>query len=367
MISERLTSPTALKLLLIALPMLLLGGYYGTFAADRYVSESTVTVRQASNESSSLPGVALLLGGINPPSREDTLFVREYVQSLELLKRLDTRLGLREHYGSATRDPLLRLKPDATQEDFLDYYRHRIEVLFDDTTSLLTVRVEAFDAPFAQALAQEILRESEAFVNGVSQAIAREQMRFAETELRNAADRLRQSKEKVIDFQDRHAVLDPAAQARASGTLVVELQAQVSRLEAELRALRSYLNDNAPQVQSLRNQVEALRRQLEIERNRPLKGAKDGQLNRLASEFRDLGMQVAFAEDSYKVSLAAVENSRIDAARKVKTLVVIEPPALAQAPAYPRRAYNLGTLFVVCCLIYAVARLVVTTVRDHQD
>lgn len=365
--SERFTSPLALKLLLIVLPLALVGAYYATLAAERYVSETTVTVRQANHEASALPGVALLLGGINPPSREDTLFVREYVHSLELLKRLDERLSLREHFSTAVRDPFLRLPADAPQEEFLEYYRARVEVAFDDMASLLTLRVQGFEPAFAQRLAQEILRDSENFVNGFSQAIAREQMNFAQAELNSASDRLQQTKGRLMEFQDRNNVLDPTAQARASGTLVIELQAQLSRLETELRSLRSYLNDNAAPVQAQQAQIAALRRQLEIERARPLRSTGDAKLTQLASQFRDLGMQVAFAEDTYKVALAAVENARIDAVRKLKTLVVIEPPALPQSAAYPRRLYNLATLFVACCLVYAITRLVITTIRDHQD
>lgn len=365
--SERFTSPLALKLLLIVLPLALVGGYYATFAAERYVSETTVTVRQANHETSALPGIALLLGGINPPSREDTLFVREYVHSLELLTRLDERLKLREHFAMGTRDPFLRLPANASQEQFLDYYRARVEVAFDDVSSLLTLRVQGFDPAFAQRLTQEILRESETFVNGFSQAIAREQMKFAQAELTSASERLQQNKGRLMEFQERHNVLDPTAQARASGALTIELQAQLTRQETELRTLQSYLNDNAAQVQAQRAQINALRRQLDIERARPLTSGGDAKLTQLASQFRDLGMQVAFAEDTYKVALAAVENARIDAVRKLKTLVVIEPPALPQSAAYPRRLYNLATLFVACCLIYAITRLVITTIRDHQD
>lgn len=367
MILQFLQTPRGLKLFLIVVPILLLAGYYATFAAERYVSETTVTVRQANHEGSALPGVALLLGGINPPSREDTLFVREYVHSLDLLKRLDERLKLREHFATGTRDPFLRLPPDAPQEEFLEYYRSRVEVAFDDVSSLLTLRVQGFDPAFAQRLAQEILRDSETFVNGFSQSIAREQMKFAQSELTSAADRLQHTKSRLMQFQDQHNVLDPTARARASARARDRTQAQLSRQETELRTLQSYLNDNAAPVQAQRAQVEALRRQLEIERARPLKSSGDAKLTQLASQFRDLGMQVAFAEDTYKVALAAVENARIDAVRKLKTLVVIEPPALPQSAAYPRRLYNMATLFVACCLIYAITRLVITTIRDHQD
>lgn len=360
-------TPLRLKLALIAVPMVLAGVYYAFFAADRYVSEATLTVRQANQESGPLPGVALLLGGINPPSRDDTLYLREYVHSMGMLKRLDARLNLRAHYETETRDPLFRLYRDTSQEWFLEYYRSRVEVLFDEIASLLTVRVQGFEPEFAQQVAQAILDESEQFVNGFSHQMAREQMRFAEEELKGASARLRDTKAKVVAFQNKYKILDPTAQARASGVLTAELQAELAKLEAELRNLRSYLNDNSYQVKGLRGQIAALKAQLDIERGRGTSGRNSDRLNELASQFRDLGLQAAFAEDAYKLSLAAVENARIDATRKIKSLVVIETPVRAEVAEYPRRLYNLATLFVVCCLLYGVTRLVVTTIRDHQD
>lgn len=78
-------------------------------------------------------------------------------------------------------------------------------------------------------------------------------------------------------------------------------------------------------------------------------------------------MKADFALDAYKLSLAAVENARIDATRKLKSLVVIEPATLPETAEYPRRLYNLATLLIGCLLLYGVVRLVIATIREHQD
>lgn len=360
-------TPRRLKLALIAAPMAIAVVYLFIFAAERYVSQSIVTVRQANQEPSNVPGIAMVLGGINPPSREDTLYLQQYIHSLEMLKRLDAQLDLRAHYEAERLDPLYRLYPGTSQEWFLEYYRSRVHVLFDDKASLLSVSVEGFEPAYAKRVADAILTESERFVNAFSQRIAREQLRFAEQELERAGQRLQQSKAKVVEFQTRHKLLDPAAQAQASGTLMAELQGALARQEAELRNLRSYLQEDSYQVQALRGQIDALRKQLEAERLRSTGSGSSERLNELAAQFRDLTLQAGFAEDAYKLALSAVENTRIDATRKLKSLVVIEPPTLPEEPLYPRRFYNLATLFIVCCLVYAVTRLVVATIRDHQE
>jgi capsular polysaccharide transport system permease protein len=360
-------SSRSLLLLLVVLPLFLYGVYLAFLASDRYVSETVVTVRQAGGDNG-IPGAALLLAGVNPPAREDTLYLKDFVHSLGLLKKLDDRLKLRNHFSAARADLPFKLAADASQEDFLDFYRHRIEVAFDERASLLKVRSQGFDAVFAQQLNQAILEESERFVNENSHRIARERLRFAEGELGLAGKRLQDAKNQMLAFQNKHRLLDPTSQAQATGALTNELQAMRSRLEAELSGLQSYLNEDAYQVQALRARIAALSKQIDAERSRATTDTQRGErLNKLAIEFQALQLQAQFAQDAYKLALGAVENSRIDATRKIKSLLVIEPPSLPETAEYPLRAYNLGTLLAICLLLYAIVRLVLATVREHQD
>jgi capsular polysaccharide transport system permease protein len=360
-------SPGRLKLVLVLLPMALAAIYFFAIAADRYVSETIVTVRAASQDQSAIPGMALMLGGVNPPSREDTLYLRQYIHSLDLLKMLEDRLQLRAHYESEQVDQAYRLPHGVSQEDFLAYYRNRVEIRFEDMSSLLTVRVQAFEPAFAHGLATAILEECERFVNAFSQRMAREQMAFAETELGRAASKVEAERNKVLAFQTQYKLLDPMAQAQAAESLTSGLQATLAQQEAELRHALTYLNPNSYQIRSQRSQLNATRAQLEAERLRATSGQPASRLNTLAAEFQELTLRASFAQDAYRLALTAVENARIDASRKMKSLVVIDSPSLPETAEYPRRVYNLATLLLVTLLLYGIARLVMATIRDHIE
>jgi capsular polysaccharide transport system permease protein len=363
-----LLSPRTLKLAIIGLPLLVVALYLALFAADRYVSESTLAVRQAGSEGMAVPGAAMMLAGLTPPSHEDTLYVQHYIHSLGLLLRLDSELKISEHYARSRMDLLHRFWRGSSQEDLLQYFRDRVQVSFDDVAALLTVRVEGLDPDFAQRLNKRILEESERFVNEYSQRMAREQLTFAESELKTAAQRVQQAKDQVLAFQTRNRLLDPTYQAQASGALSAELLATRARLEGELNALLAFMNEDAPQVRALRSRIAATARQADAERERGTKASQQGErLSSLAIEFQGLQMQAEFALDAYKVALGAVENARIDATRKLKSLVVIEPPSRPETPEYPRRVYILVTVLAATLLIYAILRLVLATIREHQD
>ena len=361
-------APRTLKFAVVLLPLVLYALYLSFIAADRYVSEAVISVRQDNGDGSSIPGAALLLAGISSPSQTDTLYLKEFVYSQDLILRLDERFGLRNHYGAVARDLPYRLAHDASLEDFVEYFRDRVAVDFDDRASLLTLRAQAFDPDYAQALTRGILEESEKFVNESSHKMARERLRFAESEAKLASDRLQKASNDLLAFQNKNQLLDPSAQAQASGARTAELEGMRARQEAELNSLRGFLNEDAYQVKALRSSIEALNRQIAAERRRATSADHQGsRLNKLAIDFQGLQMQVEFARDAYKLALGAVENARIESTRKLKSLVVVESPSRPETAEYPRTLYNLATLLAVCLLLYAIARLVLATIREHQD
>lgn len=362
-------SARTLKLVLIAAPMALYGLYLAFVAVDRYVSESIVTVRQAGGEAgASIPGAALLLAGINPPAHEDTMHLREYVLSQALALELDKKLQLRQHFAAVRFDLPYRLPSSATQEDFLRYYRDRIEVSYDERSSLLKLRVQGLDPDFAQRFNTALLDACERFVNETSHRIARERLRFAEGELELAGARVQKATAEVLAFQKKNQLLDPTLQAQATGVMTAEMRGSKARLEAELGSLRGFLNEDAYQVRALRGRIQALEQQIEEESRRATADTTKGaRLNQLAIEFQALQVQGEFARDAYKLALATVENSRIETTRKIKSLVVLEPPSRPQTAEYPLIGNNLGTLLALCVLLYAITRLVLATIREHQD
>lgn len=367
-------TPRRVKMLVVAVPMAIGASYLGLFAADRYVSVSMAGLRSSSGDAGAalagVAGVASLLSSVSGSGNQDTYFVLDYMQSMSLLRKLDEQLGLRAHYEAQLRDPLFRLWSWASQEYFLDYYRSRVSVTIDEHSSALLVQAEAFDPEFAFRLNSAILEEAERFVNEYSHRIARENLRFAEGEFGRAGERLQKAKLDLLAFQNKHKLLDPLALAEASGAVTAALQAQITKTETELRSLQSFLNDDAPQVAALRAQLKSLHEQIDVERRRGTSGDNDkrsDRLNELAIEFKSLELQAEVALHAYKAALAAVEASRIESTRQLKTLVIIEPPTKPERAEYPRRWYNLLTLFVGCLLLLAVVRLVIATIQEHQD
>lgn len=365
---QKLT-PAALRVAIIVIPWLLAAFYLYAFAADRYVAESVVMVRQEGSGMTVPSGVDALstMLGSSVASREDQYMLEAHILSSDMLRQVDDNLDLRNAYSSPMMDFLFRLDESATQDEFLEYYRDRVEVTVDDTSGLLTIRTQGFTPEIAQAVNEEVVEISERFINESSHRLARDQMSFAESELAKARVRLDEARGNLLDFQEEHGILDPAAQAAANTGLTAELQAMQARYEAELKGMLAYLNEDAPQVAALQAQVEGIRQQLQAERLRGITNTDGVSLNVLAGRYQQLIAELQFVSDAYRGALTALETARIESTRKLKSLVLVESPARPESAEYPRRIYTLTALLMGLTLLYGIGRLIVATIEDHME
>nr|WP_315846985.1 ABC transporter permease [uncultured Achromobacter sp.] len=353
---------------LVGIPMILALVYYSIFALDRYVSTAQVAVRQVgNNETPQMPGLAVMLSGLNPTSREETLYLREFLTSQDMLNVLQQKLDWSTHYAGRWQDPFYWLSNNAQREDLLEYYRRIVSAHFDEQTGLLSVSVQAFDPRFAEEVLKIMLGESERFVNELSHRMAREQMAFAQSELAKARTVYEDRREDMLKFQSTNNLLDAEATAKARAEIIAELEANLTKERTTLKGLSSTLNADTPQIRQQRNRINALEQQLASEIQRLVSQKGGDKLNVVASRYRNLTIDAAIAEEAYKFAVSSVESARIEASKKLRSLVTVVSPNLPDRAVYPERIYNLITLLLALVLLYGIVRFVIATVEDHRD
>lgn len=353
---------------LVGIPMIVAVIYYSFFALDRYVSTAQVAVRQVgNNETPQMPGLAVMLSGLNPTSREETLYLREFLTSPDMLNVLQEKLKWSSHYEGRWQDPLYYLASDAAKEDLLEYYRRLVVAHFDEQTGLLSVSVEAFDPNFAEETLRVMLGESERFVNELSHRMAREQMAFAQGELAKARAMYEERRADMLAFQSTNNLLDAEATAKARAEIVAELEASLTKERTALKGLSARLSSDTPQVRQQQNRIRALEQQLAAEIQRLVSQKGGDKLNVVASKYRNLTIDAAIAEETYKFAVSSVESARIEASKKLRSLVTIVSPNKPDRASYPDRMYRLITLLVALLLFYGIARFLIATIEDHRD
>lgn len=338
--------------------------YFGIIASDRYVSRAQLVVKQA-DQIKMLPD-ALSMLGIGGSNHEDILLIQDYLKSPDLLAKLDKELGLKAHYQSKKADYFSRLPGEVSQEEFIEYYRNHLTLHLDDISGVLTIEFQAFDPAYSQRVVDLMLKESEGFINRLGHQVALEQLAFVEKEVDQAYERVQDEKAKVLAFQNSHQLISPESTSTARLGVVSQIEGELASQQAKLKQLQSYMKDTAPAVISVKARVEALTEQLEQEKAR-LTGTDKDAMNEVTASYMDVKTQATLAEDLYKSGLISLEQARVEAYRKLKHLLVVSQPTLAEDAEYPRRFYNLATIGVLLCLLYGLIIMGIATMREHQD
>ncbi|MCF3099234.1 sugar transporter [Aeromonas australiensis] len=338
--------------------------YLGFIASDRYVSRAELMVKQA-DQIKMLPD-ALSMLGLGGSNHQDVLLIQEYLKSWDLLAKLDKELNLKAHYQSKQVDYFSRLSRDVSREDFIEYYQKHLTLRLDELSGVLTIELQAFDPQYGQQVVGLMLKESERFINKLGHQVALDQLAFVEKEVNRAYQRLQAEKAKVLAFQNSHQLISPESTSRARLGVVSQIEGELVRQQAELKQLLSYMKESAPAVISVQSRVDALTKQLKQERAK-LTGHDKDAMNEITAGYMDVQTQATLAADLYKTGLISLEQARIEAYRKLKHLLVIGQPSLAQDAEYPRRLYNLSTVSVLLVLFYGLIVMSLATLREHQD
>ncbi|WP_257928498.1 capsular polysaccharide export system, inner membrane protein [Campylobacter lari] len=340
--------------------------YYVFIAANRYVSESVLSVKSTTGDSGAITGIAALLTN-NSFSSEDITFLKSYIHSLDMLNILEEKIQIRELYQKQKLDFFYSISSSADQEDFLKYYQNRVKIIQENSANgLLRVEVEGFDPQSAHLIASTIVKESEKFINEISHKAARDQMQFAEEELLQFKKRYQKAKDELLAFQNKYGVFDPLKQAEGTLKLIAELESKIAAKEAELLMMQSYINDNAPQIVTIKSEIDALKKQLQKEKSKVSSPKSSQKLNDLAAKFQDLTIEAGFAESAYTAALKAYESARIEALRKIKQVVIVQSPSLPQSAKYPEALYNIITAFMILSLIYGIVKFIKMIIEEHR-
>ncbi|WP_444921181.1 hypothetical protein ACJJID_01525 [Microbulbifer sp. CnH-101-G] len=355
-------------LLCVGLPLLLVSAYYLLFVSDRYVSSTQLIVKDNGSNQGMSSSLGFLLPGVGADN-QDAFLVVNYIQSLDMAVYLDKTLQLSSYYKSDRYDIFSRLDSNATQEDYLEYYREHIAIGHDESTGIITIEMQAFEPEFARSLVETVTQKSEDFVNAISNQLADKQVAFVRSELELAQSKLRASKQEILDFQNRNKVVSPEELTKGISGIIQGLEAKLAELRAKLTAAKTYLNPDSSQVVSMQAEISALEEQIAAEKER-LVGVSDAQgeqrLNSLSAHFQNLELNLQFATDAYAASLKALETARMEASGRLKHLMVVSQPSLAEKAEYPRKLYNLTSLAIILLLIYGIVKMLISSIRDHR-
>jgi len=341
--------------------------YWGLIASNRYVSEASIEIERTDMVGAASLDFGSLLSGVGGGRSKDQLLLREYLRSLDMLKKLDAQLDLRGHYSDSSRDPLSRMwGRERRQEIFHQHYLSRTSIELDEYSGLLLIKVQAYEPQMAKAIADMLVSEGERYMNELGHAVALDQVAFLEKQVAEMGQRAIEARRELLAYQNAKGMLSPQALAETLQGTVNRLESQLTDLKARRAALLGYLSPEAPGVVEINLQIQAIEKQIELEQGR-LTSPKGKTLNVTVEEYQRLELAAKFAEDVYKTALVALERGRVESLRTLKKVAVLQSPSLPDYPLEPRRIYNIVAFTLAALLLAGIIHLLAAIIRDHRD
>ena len=352
---------------LVFILAVLICGYWLVIASDRYESSASMIIRKTDSLSQQSVDLPLLISGVSSASRPDQLLLREYLLSVDMLKKLDSKLKLRRHYSDSRYDIFSRLwQEDTPMELFQRYFEKRVSVDYDEFAGVLRVKVQAYDAKTAQAIAAAMVAEGERYMNQLGHEMAETQVNYLVNQVQISQQRSQQANQLLVEYQNKKGLLSPQATAESINSIISGLESQRAQLQTQLATLPKSLDADHPNLVMLRQAISSVNSQIAQEKAR-LANPSGKTLNVSMEEFQRLQMDAAFKQDVYKSSLAALEKGRFDAARMLDKVSVLQSPSLPEFPLEPRRLYNILATLIIAAMLAGTLKLLEGIVLDHLD
>jgi len=130
--------------------------------------------------------------------------------------------------------------------------------------------------------------------------------------------------------------------------------------------LSQFQSTKSPESIKLKSQISALQKQIQKE-NTKLTATDGISLNKVTADYQALLLKAEFAQKMYSNALATLEATRVEAARKLKQVSVLQAPTHPEYPIEPDRIYNITVSIILLTLISIILSLFMTIIRDHKD
>jgi capsule polysaccharide export protein KpsE/RkpR len=264
-------------------------------------------------------------------------------------------------------------------EDARKYLDENTNISEERKSGVITVSVSDRDRQRSTALARAYVEELNRLMSVVSTSSARRERIFIEQRLITVKQDLRRAAEDFSQFASQNTTLDITSQTKAMVEAGADLQGNLMAAQSELEGLEQIYTSSNVRVRSLRARVDELKRQLQEmagpksgsataagSANVPSGNAAPGQphsdmiypsirtLPILGVRWAELYQQVKIQETVYQLLTQEYELAKIQEAKEIPTVKVMDEAALPERKSFPPRLGFMALGALLGCLTGAL-------------
>lgn len=179
-------------LYIVVLPTICALIYFGFWASDVYVSESSFVVRSLGTQKA-----------------ENFYNIQDYLLSRDLLNILNQKTDLAQRYANKNIDIFHRFAPfnhAESPEALFRYYKKRVKIHLDPASSVYTIQLRAFSSQDAYDIHHELLNLGQQYLSDLNEKSFRDMKSFQQKEM-NAAEVKVKNAELALTMLKRNATI----------------------------------------------------------------------------------------------------------------------------------------------------------------
>jgi capsule polysaccharide export protein KpsE/RkpR len=288
-------------------------------------------------------GLGSLAGGLLGIKSTGALFIG-VMRSHAVESRIIDRFDLQKVYRA-------RLKEDAR--------KNLSEMTFmeeDRKSGIITLTVTDRDPKRAAAIANAYVEELNNLMAELTTSSAHRERVFLEERLATVKHDLETAEKDLGEFSSKNSTVDIASQAKAMVEATATLQGQLIASQSELDGLRQIYTDRFPRIRELQARINDLQRELQTaeagtESQPPKNGDASNvtktsgdssyptlrQLPILGVTYGDKLRRSKIEEAVFETLTKEYELSKVQEAKEIPTVRVLDPPEVPERKSYPHR------------------------------
>lgn len=351
--------------LCVTLPFLFSIFYFGIFANDIYVSESRFIVRSPSKPETNPFGTLLKNSGFS--SGDEIHAANDYLLSRDALRELNRNSNVARSYGDSNISLFNRFNPfgwDNSFESLYEYFNKKVEIQYENSTSISRLSVKAFDPQDARRFNEKLLEQAEGLVNRLNGRARNDLLDVAQKEVDRSRSEARHAASALAEYRDRAGIVDPEKQAVSQIQMVSKLQDELIASRIQLQQLRA-LAPASSEIAPLEGRVDGLENAIAEEMQRAAGGKKS--LSNAAAEYQRRLFDDQFAQKQLAATLTALEEARLDTLRKQAYVERIVQPSLPDDAALPHRLRGIFSTLAMGLIIWGILSMLLASFKDHME
>jgi capsular polysaccharide transport system permease protein len=347
----------------VLLPTVVMGYYYYNVATPMYATKSEFLILKNDGAGSAVPS---LLSGSAFDTSQDAIATQSFLQSKEVMMRLDRDEGFKDHFSQPSIDPIQRLDPEASNEDAYKLYKKSVQISFDPTEGVIKMEVTAADPELAAEFSRALIGYAEERIDNLTARKRNDSVDSALVNLEKAETDRRDAQEKLVRMQQEGNIVDPEGRIGALRAQINTRELELQEKRLQLQALLDNSRPNQAKVDGTRGDIrrlEALLATLNAEMTTATTGEQS--LAELAVQIKLAEADLATRDLMLQSALERLETARREADSQARYMTTSVTPVASEDPSYPRKFENTILAFLIFAGAYLMVSLTASILREQ--